>query len=296
MLNVLRLKIVRNFAFLLLFFYIGCLVRDQALYERWLHSLGITWKDFPRGYAQALWESVEEDRTFEYDNYPPLPDTPDKIPPKIHFIWFRNLYDEHLDVSNIPTMGSNAPKLCRKHNPDFEVNIWNKTAARDLIEEHYAWFMPTYDGYKHPIQRVDAFKYFLLYHYGGIYMDLDISCRRPLNQLLEFPAWFPKAQPFGVNNDLMATRAGHPIMGKIVEMLQPRDKNLLFPYVTIFWSTGPQFASDILKTWFHKQIRPGRSSGCSKENIGTFSYFCRLWQADFRLSSIDVYVTMQDAG
>ena len=33
--------------------------------------------------------------------------------------------------------------------------------------------MHAYDRYKYPVQRVDAARYFLMLHYGGIYMDLD---------------------------------------------------------------------------------------------------------------------------
>ena len=81
-------------------------------------------------------------------------------------------------------------------------------------------------------------------------MDLDIACRRSLEPLLDFEGWFPKASPLGVNNDLMATRKGHPVMERMVRRLEARNKWLIFPYVTIFWSTGPQFTSDVLREWW----------------------------------------------
>jgi mannosyltransferase OCH1-like enzyme len=93
-------------------------------------------------------------------------------------------------------------------------------------------------------------------------MDLDISCRRPLDPLLQFTAWFPEASPLGVNNDLMAAAPKHPILRQMTMELERHDKNWLFPYLTIFWSTGPQFSSDVLKAWFERykndplQVRP----------------------------------------
>ena len=33
--------------------------------------------------------------------------------------------------------------------------------------------METFDGYPYPIQRADAIRYFVLHHFGGIYIDLD---------------------------------------------------------------------------------------------------------------------------
>jgi len=53
--------------------------------------------------------------------------------------------------------------------------------SRDFIETEYPWFLHTYDHYRYPVQRVDAVRYFLMLHYGGIYMDFDNVCGpRPL--------------------------------------------------------------------------------------------------------------------
>lgn len=57
--------------------------------------------------------------------------------------------------------------------------LWTERASRDFIETEYPWFLRTYDGYRYPVQRVDAVRYFLLLHYGGIYMDLDNVRRYP---------------------------------------------------------------------------------------------------------------------
>ena len=172
------------------------------------------------------------------------------IPHIIHCIWFKNLYDDSHAVSNVPSRGSHAPSACREHNPEFEIREWDAVTSRALLQQHYAWFLPTYDGYRYPIQR---FKYFLLDHFGGIYMDLEIACRRPLAPLLPFPAWFPTASPLGVNNDLMASRAGHPVVRKMIESLEARNFSLLSPWLTISWSTGPRFPSDVLKMWWHQE-------------------------------------------
>ncbi len=51
--------------------------------------------------------------------------------------------------------------------------LWTEKASRDFIELEYPWFLKTYDRYSFPVQRVDAVRYFLLLHYGGIYIDLD---------------------------------------------------------------------------------------------------------------------------
>jgi mannosyltransferase OCH1-like enzyme len=53
------------------------------------------------------------------------------------------------------------------------LQLWTEKESRDFIETEYPWFLRTYDGYRYPVQRVDAVRYFIMLHYGGIYMDLD---------------------------------------------------------------------------------------------------------------------------
>lgn len=189
---------LRNMRYLKAFFLVVILVHgfsSQIAYERKLNSAAITFDDFPPDYAQALVTAHREGKSLDY-TWPSVSNATSPsaaaqitIPrPIIHFIWFQDLYIEHLDVSSIPTSGSYAPSTCRHHNPSFEAHVWNATAARTFLETHYAWFLPRCDAYKYPIQRIDAFKYFVLWHYGGIYMDMDIACRRSLDPLLAFAA------------------------------------------------------------------------------------------------------------
>lgn len=63
--------------------------------------------------------------------------------------------------------------------------LWTDALSRDFIAKHYPAFLPTFDGYKYPIQRADSIRYFILHHFGGIYMDLDIGCRRRMDPLLQ---------------------------------------------------------------------------------------------------------------
>lgn len=241
-------------------------ILSQYAFEKFLVGIQINFDHFPITYAKALNDSVarhEEPLDFDY----PSTFSEPKIPRIIHYIWFKNLYPTHEEVTSMPSMGSRSPELCEKFNPGYEIKMWNATNARDFMEREYKWFLPTYDGYRYPIQRVDALKYFALWHYGGVYIDLDIACRRPLDPLLSFPAWFPEASPLGINNDLMASAKHHPIMKRMTDGLVTHNRNMLFPYVTIFFSTGPHFTSNILQEWYRQCSR----GGCRQSDSGTAS-------------------------
>ena len=53
------------------------------------------------------------------------------------------------------------------------LQLWTDAKSRELIATEYPWFLSTFDEYPQPIQRADAIRYFVLAHYGGIYIDLD---------------------------------------------------------------------------------------------------------------------------
>lgn len=42
----------------------------------------------------------------------------------------------------------------------------------DVISS-YSWFLSTWDNYPFAIERADAIRYFVVYHFGGLYIDLD---------------------------------------------------------------------------------------------------------------------------
>jgi inositol phosphorylceramide mannosyltransferase catalytic subunit len=254
--------------------YIFGTAKRHIYFERFLRSSYITFNDFPPDYAHALKEFVEPP---QYNHT--LLHNESSIPPTIHFIWFKDLYGSRSGSSNeneIPAHGSNAPDTCRSHNPTYDIKVWDAASARTFLEEYYAWFLPTYEAYRHPIQRIDALKYFILFHFGGVYMDLDIGCRRSLDPLLDFPAWWPKASPQGVNNDLMAARPRHPILELMIESLERKNVNLFFPYLTVFVSTGPQFATDVLLEWVMLQRGRERMKETEANVKNSMSYLGRF--------------------
>lgn len=128
-------------------------------------------------------------------------------------------------------------------NPDYEYIFWTDEDIEGFLEDHYSWFLPTYHGYKYNIQRVDAFRYFALYHYGGIYMDLDIGCRESLDPILKYAAAFPATEPIGLSNDFMACQPRHPFFRFLMESLVASDHSYLLPSLTIMLSTGPLFVT-----------------------------------------------------
>ena len=73
----------------------------------------------------------------------------------------------------------------KKMHTDYKYILWGRKTSREFIKNHYNWFLNLYDSYPYNIQRVDAIRYFILYHYGGIYSDIDLIPVKNISPLLE---------------------------------------------------------------------------------------------------------------
>ncbi|KAI9808695.1 MAG: hypothetical protein M1825_003847 [Sarcosagium campestre] len=153
---------------------------------------------------------------------------------------------------SLPAHWKDAQQSCVRLHDDYEYKLWTDKSSRDFIAKEYPWFLDTFDGYAHPIQRADAIRYFVLAHYGGVYIDLDDGCNRRLDPLLSYPAWLRRTVPTGISNDAMGAVPQHPFFLRVIDSLQNYDRNWQVPYITVMYSTGPLFLSVIWKEYIQQ--------------------------------------------
>lgn len=125
---------------------------------------------------------------------------------------------------DVPEKWRAAQEACRKLHPDYEYKLWTDAEAEEMIATKFPWFIDTYRGYTHNIQRADALRYFVLYEYGGIYLDLDIKCTKSLDFLRNFNFTAPKTYPIGLSNDLMVSAPKDPFAYRLIHNLKAWDR------------------------------------------------------------------------
>jgi len=155
------------------------------------------------------------------------------------------------DVSTIPEY---YPIFLQHHTnllPEFQFLLWNDVDARQFLQDHYPWFLSVYDGYDKPIKRYDAIRYFFLYHYGGIYMDIDSVIMKRFDPILESLNSEDDNALFGyqrrdttawdaVGNSFMMTSPRHPVFLRIIGELTR------FRSLPVLLATGPLFLTRLL--------------------------------------------------
>jgi len=70
-----------------------------------------------------------------------------------------------------------------RNNPDFKCVLWDDDDNREFIAERFPWFLSTYDRLPAAIFRADAVRPLFLFLYGGVYVDIDTECLRPLETM-----------------------------------------------------------------------------------------------------------------
>mmetsp|Transcript_9683 Transcript_9683/g.19763 ORF Transcript_9683/g.19763 Transcript_9683/m.19763 type:complete len:355 (+) Transcript_9683:71-1135(+) len=160
------------------------------------------------------------------------------IPAILHQV---SIYDD--PKHSIPEAWSPAVISCKALHPDYQYMLWNKSNSRGFLKKNFAWFLPTWDAYAENIYRADAIRYFALYAYGGIYLDLDVGCNRRIDFLRRFPAVFPETIPIGYSNSMMMTQPKHPLFLQMIHELPRWRLHLPVRYANVMFSAGPMFLS-----------------------------------------------------
>jgi len=106
-----------------------------------------------------------------------------------------------------------ARESCVLPYPDWERLLRTDENATAFVMTNYPDVVPHYLHYAQTIQRTNIIRYLLLHHYGGVYLDVDITCLVPLDTLLHLPFVTPGAHPAGINNAFILARPDHPFQG-----------------------------------------------------------------------------------
>ena len=147
------------------------------------------------------------------------------IPRILHQTWKNN---------NIPPDLEAFRRAWQEHHPDWIYCFWSDRDIREFIRLRYPWFLSVYDQYPEHIMRVDAVRYFIMSYYGGVYIDLDFQCLKPLDKLLEdkqivvgleppahLDLHFPEERTLAriVCNAFIASVPGHPFWEHVFKQL-----------------------------------------------------------------------------
>lgn len=102
-----------------------------------------------------------------------------EIPRQIFFTWNSNRFEE------CPVVLLKTMDIVKLMNPSYKVHYFSPEDARNFIAEHEsANVLSAYDLLAPRAFQVDFWRYVVLYHQGGVYLDVKITTVYPLDSFL----------------------------------------------------------------------------------------------------------------
>lgn len=187
------------------------------------------------------------------------------IPHIIHQIWLQG-------EMNIPVkFQSNVKKIKRLH-PTWEYILWDEIMIINLIKTN-SQLINTYYKFAYLVQKVDFARYIILYHYGGVYIDIDAYTLKPLDDLLAAYADYDMIVSLNNMNKLASyTVCGYPkcikngviiskqypdILKHVINAIvaKPQCHVLSIKQKCIFNTTGPSLFTDIIYKYGDNKVK-----------------------------------------
>jgi hypothetical protein len=193
-----------------------------------------------------------------------------QIPKIIHYCWFGG--------NPLPELAKKCIASWQKFLPDYEIKEWNE-GNFDVYQTPYVAEAYRLKKYAHVS---DYARFWILYHYGGVYFDTDVEVIRPMNDILDRGSYMGFECQEGTSYDNpngnvnpglgMAVGKGHPFIAIMVDYYNHHH------YVR--WN-GKNTGNITLKVtryldYDHKKILDGGIVSVSDLLIYPIEYFCPL--------------------
>lgn len=133
-----------------------------------------------------------------------------QIPKTIHYCWFGG--------NPLPESSLEYIDTWKRYCPDYEIIQWDETNF-DITSNSYI-----YEAYlsKKWAFITDYVRLYVLYNYGGIYMDTDVEVVKNLDKLLEQPAFSGFESSNMIPTGIMGSTAKNPWIGYLLSYYNNR--------------------------------------------------------------------------
>jgi hypothetical protein len=131
------------------------------------------------------------------------------IPRTIHQIW---IGPDPLPEDHGPWIES-----WKRHHPSWEHRLWTE---EDLPEDPIR--PEILERLRAPVERADILRLEILYRHGGVYLDADLECLRPLDDVLADEDFVGVChKPGRITNTAIAAVPKHPLLKRALREVRP---------------------------------------------------------------------------
>jgi inositol phosphorylceramide mannosyltransferase catalytic subunit len=107
----------------------------------------------------------------------------------------------------------------QQHHPSWEHRLWTEADVPADLELKEAA-----NRLRQPAERADILRLELLHRHGGVYLDADFECLKPIDPLLDGVDCFLGLLDSGrVSNAVIGCVPGHPLLARAMAEVRPRE-------------------------------------------------------------------------
>jgi mannosyltransferase OCH1-like enzyme len=132
------------------------------------------------------------------------------IPKVLHQIW--------LGPDPFPPEYAGYQQTWRRLHPRWKLRFWTEGSVPPGSRPE------VHELLRQPAERADILRLEVLCRGGGVYVDADLECLRPIDPLLDGVSFFLGALDSGrVSNAIIGSVPDHPLLVRALEELRPRS-------------------------------------------------------------------------
>lgn len=96
----------------------------------------------------------------------------------------KNLFQTYYcDYKDLPSYVKNCTETWQKNNPDFNYIYMSEVECYKWLQENYdPVYALAYEMIEHKAMKGDLWRYSIVNKLGGMYMDIDTVCRKPISE------------------------------------------------------------------------------------------------------------------
>lgn len=104
----------------------------------------------------------------------------------------KNLFQTYYcDYKDLPSYVKNCTETWQQNNPDFNYIYMSEIECHRWLSENYdPAYAKAYELLKHKAMKGDLWRYSIVNKLGGIYMDIDTVCRKPISEVIDYDSNF----------------------------------------------------------------------------------------------------------
>jgi mannosyltransferase OCH1-like enzyme len=129
------------------------------------------------------------------------------IPKLLHQIW----------LGEKPFPYERERETWLRHHPAWEHRLWTEAELPADLELREAANL-----LRQPAERADILRLELLHRLGGVYVDADFECLKPIDPLLDADCFLGLLDSGRVSNAVIGCIPAHPLLARAMQEIRPR--------------------------------------------------------------------------